>query len=220
MIKKEIDLLSTLGLKGDLIVPYGAKGIVIIAHSSGSSRHNDRHKTLAAHLNLKGLATLHLDLLTQEEERIDNLTREFQFNISLLTERLVEVIRTVQLQEDTKHLNIGLFSFNTGSAVVLTAAAAIPDAIKAVVSRSGRPELADISLPDIYAATLFIVGEKDTLLMQLNQFAYDTIKTLHKQMHIVPEMSDFVGEPYQLKLVDQLSGQWFANYLAAGDDDL
>lgn len=220
MVKKEIDLLIATGLKGDLTIPHGAKGLVIVAHSSGSSRHSDRHKVLAGHLNLKGLGTLHVDLLTQEEERIDNLTREFQFNIPLLTARLVEVIRFIQSEQDTKNLNIGLFGFNTGSAVALTAAAAAPDAIKAVVSRSGRPELADISLPDIYAATLFIVGEKDTLLMQLNQFAYDTIKTLHKNMHIVPEMSDFVGEPHALKLVEELSSEWFINYLIAGDEDL
>jgi dienelactone hydrolase len=203
MVKKEIDLLIASGLKGDLTIPHGAKGLVIVAHSSGSSRHSDRHKILAGHLNLKGLGTLHVDLLTQEEERIDNLTREFQFNLPLLTARLVEVIRFVQSEQDTKNLNIGLFGFSTGSAVVLTAAAAVPDAIKAVVSRSGRPELADISLPDIYAATLFIVGEKDTLLMQLNQFAYD-----------------FVGEPHALKLVEELSSEWFTNYLIAGDEDL
>jgi putative phosphoribosyl transferase len=220
MVKKEIDLLIEPGLKGELEIPHGAKGLVIIAHSSGSGRYNDRHKTLASHLNLKGLGTFHVDLLTPEEECIDNLTREFQFKLSLLTERLLYAIRWVQQNDETKDLNIGLFGFNTGSAVALSAAAVVPDAIKAVVSRSGRPELAELSLPDIYAATLFIVGEKDMLLMQLNQFAYDTIKTLHKNMQIIPEMSDFIGEPYALKLVEELSGRWFANYLIAGDEDL
>jgi predicted esterase len=220
MVKKEIDLLIASGLKGDLTIPHGAKGLVIVAHSSGSSRHRDRHKILAGHLNLKGLGTFHVDLLTQEEERIDKLTREFQFNLPLLTERLLEVIRLVQHDKEAKDLNIGLFGFNTGSAVVLTAAAAVPDAIKAVVSRSGRPELAEKSLPDVYAATLFIVGEKDALLMPLNQFAYDAIKTLHKNMQIVPEMSDFMDEPYTLKSIEELASEWFTNYLIAGDEDL
>lgn len=220
MLKKEINLTFAPDIKGELAIPHGAKGLVIFAHSSGSGRHSDQYNAFAHQLNLKGLATFHVDLLTLEEERIDKLTREFQFNLPLLTERLLEVIRLVQHDSEAKDLNIGLFGFNTGSAVVLTAAAAVPDAIKAVVSRSGRPELAETSLPHIYAATLFIVGEKDTLLMPLNQFAYDAIKTLHKNMQIVPEMSDFMDEPYMLKSIEELASEWFTNYLIAGDEDL
>lgn len=220
MIKREIEALLELGLKGDLAIPPGAKGLVIFAHSSGSGRHSDRNKAIAHRLNLKGLSTLLVDLLTQEEERIDRVTGEFQFNIPLLAGRLVEIVKWVQTDQDTKGLNVGFFASNTGSAAALVAAAEIPHAIKAIVSRSGRPELAEISLPHVYAATLFIVGERDIQIIQLNQFAYESLAISHKNLQIVPETVDLLSEPSAIKQVADLANEWFSIYLLAGDEDL
>src|SRR5215813_2454569 len=147
-------------LSGTLTVPENSTALVLFAHGSGSSRHSPRNQFVARTLNNAGLATLLFDLLTPEEEAIDLHTRQHRFNIGLLAERLVHATEWVKQQEQTRDLRIGYFGSSTGAGAALVAAAEIPRDVHAVVSRGGRPDLADAALAKVQAATLLIVGGK------------------------------------------------------------
>lgn len=218
MVKKEVNiLLDAIDLKGDLSIPYGTKGLVIFAHGSGSSRHSERNKAVASYLNSIGLGTLLIDLLTQAEEKIDIITREIRFNIPLLAGRLVGIIDWVAHHPDISNLHIGFFGASTGAAAALIAAAERPKAIRAVVSRGGRPDLAESSLAYVIAPTLFIVGGYDTQVLSLNRFAFEELASLHKKLDIVPEATHLFEEPGALEKVASLAGQWFATYLLSDE---
>src|SRR5512141_2373169 len=155
---------NTVSLDGELIVPAGARGVVLFAHGSGSSRHSPRNKYVAGVIREAGVGTLLFDLLTQEEESIDNYTRQLRFDIPLLASRLVAAAKWIKRREDTGHLKIGFFGSSTGGAAALVAAAELGDVVSAVVSRGGRPDLAGEALPNVTSPVLLIVGGLDDVV--------------------------------------------------------
>ena len=205
--------INTITLEGNLTIPEGAKGIVVFAHGSGSSRFSSRNRYVAQELQKEGLGTLLFDLLTAEEERIDMVTAHLRFDIDLLAKRLVEVTNWLLSNHDTKKLNIGYFGASTGAAAALIAAKEHADTVKAVVSRGGRPDLAEKALPDVKAPTLLIVGGNDFQVIHMNQWALDRLKAEKKELKIVPGATHLFEEPGTLEEVANLAGGWFKRYL-------
>lgn len=204
--------LDGVTLEGELIIPEGAKGIVLFAHGSGSSRFSPRNQYVARHLREHKLATLLTDLLTFEEDKVDQLTRELRFNIDLLAERLMAITHWLKKDQRTKNLHIGYFGASTGAAAALIAAAQEGEEISAVVSRGGRPDLAAPLLPNVQAPTLLIVGGADSGVIELNQEAYDLLPGI-KKMEIVPRATHLFEESGALEKVADLAANWFINYL-------
>ncbi len=212
-MEKAISLQMKEGnLEGDLSIPAGVKGLVIFAHGSGSSRLSPRNRYVASVLQEAGLATLLFDLLTAREEAIDSITAELRFNINLLSERLKYATDWAVKEKSTSRLNIGYFGASTGAAAALVAAASHPQAIKAVVSRGGRPDLAGDALPLVKAPTLLIVGSLDTEVIELNQQAMDQMSAV-KELAIVPGATHLFEEPGTLPQVAKLAAGWFDKYL-------
>src|SRR5262249_25653191 len=178
-------------LEGNLIIPKTAKGIALFAHGSGSSRFSARNRFVAESLRSRGLGTLLIDLLTREEELVDTRTAHLRFDIELLAERLVGTAEWLG-KEHPKHKN-GVFGRSTGGGAALVAAARIPDRIRAVVSRGGRPDLAGDALPAVKAPTLLIVGGNDVAVIGMNKEAYDRMTCL-RRMAIVPGASHLFEE--------------------------
>jgi dienelactone hydrolase len=205
--------INSITLEGNLTIPEGAKGIVVFAHGSGSSRFSSRNRYVAQEIQKEGLGTLLFDLLTAEEERIDMVTAHLRFDIDLLANRLVEVTNWLLSNPDTKKLNIGYFGASTGAAAALIAAKENANAVKAVVSRGGRPDLAEEALPDLKAPTLLIVGGNDFQVIQMNQWALDRLKAEKKELKIVPGATHLFEEPGTLEEVANLAGGWFKRYL-------
>jgi putative phosphoribosyl transferase len=199
-------------LSGNLHLRKGAGAVVLFAHGSGSSRHSPRNQFVARTLNDAGLGTLLFDLLTQEEEAIDMRTRELRFNIHLLAERLVHATKWVKQQEQTRNLRIGYFGSSTGGAAALVAAADNPQDVGAVVSRGGRPDLADEALPKVQAPTLLIVGGNDDIVIELNEQARDRMRCEVK-LEIVPGATHLFEEPGALEKVARLASDWFVKHL-------
>ena len=158
-------------LDGDLVEPPGAAGVVVFAHGSGSSRHSPRNRMVAARLQAAGYATLLMDLLTAEEEQIDDRKRTFRFDIPRLASRLVGAIRWLSERHDTGQLPVVLFGASTGAAAALIAAAEVPDQVRLVISRGGRPDLAGPALEQVRTPTLLIVGGRDLEVLALNKAA-------------------------------------------------
>jgi putative phosphoribosyl transferase len=200
-------------LSGNLHIPDGAAALVLFAHGSGSSRHSPRNQFVARTLNNAGLATLLFDLLTPEEESIDARTAELRFNIGLLAERLVHATKWAKQQEQTRDLRIGFFGSSTGGSAALVAAAEIPKDVGAVVSRGGRPDLADEALPKVQAATLLIVGGNDDVVIELNEQARDRMRCEVK-LEIVPGATHLFEEPGALEKVAKLASDWFLLHAA------
>lgn len=199
-------------LEGDLGIPEGAKGIVVFAHGSGSSRRSPRNRFVAQTLRQGGLATLLFDLLTQEEEVMDMWSGHLRFNIGLLADRLVGVTDWVIRNQDTQKLRIGYFGASTGAAAALVAAADRPGAVNAVVSRGGRPDLAGPALPHVKAPTLLIVGGADVPVITLNEEALAKLR-VEKRLVVVPGASHLFEEPGALEEVARLALDWFDRYL-------
>jgi pimeloyl-ACP methyl ester carboxylesterase len=197
-------------LEGVLAVPHEAQGIVIFAHGSGSSRHSRRNNYVAEVLRGAGLGTILFDLLTVKEDEI----YENRFDILLLADRLKSATEWVSKQPDTNKLNIGYFGGSTGSAAALIAAVDFGKKIGAVVSRGGRPDLADKFLEKVSAPTLLIVGGRDDSVIQLNRQSYDLIKA-EKKLSIVPGATHLFEEPGALEEVAQLAAAWFSRYLVS-----
>lgn len=202
-------------LTGDRAVPPGATGIVAFAHGSGSSRHSRRNQQVAASLHDDGLGTLLLDLLTPEEDVIDQRTRQHRFDIPLLATRMAAVIDWLRAEPATRELRIGLFGASTGAAAALVAAAVRPDDVDAVVSRGGRPDLADEHLPRVQAPTLLIVGGADTYVLQLNQDAMAAMTAADVTLEVVPRATHLFEEPGALELVAELAGEHFTRWLGS-----
>jgi putative phosphoribosyl transferase len=203
---------GTVDLYGDLSVPENARGLVLFAHGSGSSRHSSRNKFVARVLNEAGLGTMLLDLLTYKEEEIDNITRQFRFDIARLSNRLAGTVQWLQQYEATRDLKTGIFGASTGGAAALITAGKIPDLIGAVVSRGGRPDLAGESLPLVKAPTLLIVGGQDFQVIQLNNEALDILKC-EKRLLIVPGATHLFEEPGKLEIVAEQAKDWFIKFL-------
>jgi putative phosphoribosyl transferase len=195
-------------LPGDLAVPTGASGVVVFAHGSGSGRFSPRNRQVARALNRAGLATLLLDLLTEEEE----LERRFVFDIDLLTRRLVVAARWVASADETRELPLGFFGASTGAAAALLAAAELPDLVRAVVSRGGRPDLAAPRLAEVRAGTLLIVGGADETVLELNREALAALRC-ERRLEVVPGATHLFEEPGALERVAELAGAWFLGRL-------
>lgn len=202
---------QALVLHGDLAVPERARGAVVFAHGSGSSRHSPRNRAVAASLQQAGFATLLLDLLTRDEEMIDRQTAHLRFDIALLASRLDAATDWLARQPGAEALAIGYFGASTGAAAALIAAAR-NDRVRAVVSRGGRPDLAGSLLPAVKAPTLLIVGGADGPVIALNRGALQTLRC-SKQLVIVPGATHLFEEPGALEQVMTLAAQWFEQYL-------
>jgi dienelactone hydrolase len=199
-------------LEGNLVVPPDARGVVLFAHGSGSSRHSPRNRYVAGVLQEAGLATLLVDLLTQQEEQVDIRTAHLRFDIGMLAERLVWATDWLAQQPETANLRVGYFGASTGGGAALVAAAERPDAVAAVVSRGGRPDLAGPALPRVTAPTLLIVGGNDPVVIQLNQQAEAQMRG-EVQLTIVPGASHLFEERGTLEEVARLARDWFLRYL-------
>jgi dienelactone hydrolase len=209
---RAIDLPAGGGrLEGDLHVPAGARGLVLFAHGSGSSRHSPRNRYVAEQLHGAGLATLLMDLLTREEEVAEARTGHLRFDIGLLAERLLAASDWLTARDETRALPLGYFGASTGAAAALVAAAERSD-VRAVVSRGGRPDLAGDALPRVRAATLLIVGGDDVPVIALNRQAFAQIRA-EKHLVIVPGASHLFEEPGTLERVARLAAEWFTDHL-------
>jgi putative phosphoribosyl transferase len=203
-------------LEGNLSLPEWARGVVLFAHGSGSSRHSSRNRYVARLLNEAKLATLLIDLLTADEEAVDLRTAHLRFDIGLLAKRLVGATDWLTEQPDTRHLRIGYFGASTGAAAALLAAAERPDVVGAVVSRGGRPDLAGPALPFVRAPTLLIVGGNDFPVIEMNQAAFKQLRC-EKQLVIVPGATHLFEEPGALDEVARLAREWFERHLVPAE---
>jgi putative phosphoribosyl transferase len=200
------------GLHGDLTVSADSKGFVIFAHGSGSSRHSPRNKYVARMLNRAGVATLLVDLLTVEEEMTDMRTSEFLYNIDLLAQRLVITMDWLVEHRTLSTFPVGLFGASTGAAAALVAAARRPNIVQAIVSRGGRPDLAGDALRRVSAPTLFLVGEFDEDVLELNLQAARVMNG-QAEIQIVPGAAHLFEEPGALEQVASLARHWFTKTL-------
>ncbi|HLN89635.1 MAG TPA: dienelactone hydrolase family protein [Candidatus Binatia bacterium] len=215
MIHQQTEIRIPVGsvkVEGTLTLPSGAKGVVLFAHGSGSSRFSTRNQYVAKEFNKSALGTLLFDLLTAEEEETDVLTAEFRFNIPLLANRLIGVTEWLRNDPKTKNLAFGYFGASTGAAAALIAAAKLPGEVAAVVSRGGRPDLAGKYLASVVAPTLLLVGGLDTEVIELNQQAIERM-TAEKKLVIIPGATHLFEEPGKLEEVAKFSIEWFLRYL-------
>jgi dienelactone hydrolase len=197
----------------DLRLPERCTGLVVFAHGSGSSRFSRRNRAVAEALQQRGLGTLLLDLLTRQEEVIDERTAEYRFDIERLARRVVAATDWLQKRTDLPRLPVGHFGASTGAAAALIAAAERPGTVHAVVSRGGRPDLAGDALPHVKAPTLLIVGGDDEPVIELNEHAMAQMHTAHVDLAIIPGATHLFEEPGTLQQVEQLAADWFLRYL-------
>jgi len=199
-------------IQGDLNISDNSTAIVVFAHGSGSSRHSPRNKYVAGVLNEGGMTTLLIDLLTPGEEVVDLETAHLRFNIDLLSERLSVVTNWLRSQSATEKLHIGYFGASTGAAAALVAAAKHPEAVEAIVSRGGRPDLAGPWLVSVHSPTLLIVGGDDHAVIDLNRQAASELRIEHR-LEIIPRAGHLFEEPGALEQVAVLARGWFEKYL-------
>jgi len=204
-------------LKGWLEVPAGAGGIVVFVHGSGSSRFSVRNNSVARYLRDGGLATLLFDLLTSDEDRIDSVTREYRFDIPLLSQRLSSAVDWLSKQAEAADLPVGLFGSSTGAAAALIVAASIPDRVSAVVSRGGRVDLAGDYLNKVEAPTLMVVGGVDYEVLKINTVAREQVRGT-SEIAVVEQASHLFEEPGALEQVASLTRDWFVKYLTRRPD--
>ncbi|WP_260957701.1 dienelactone hydrolase family protein [Pseudomonas citri] len=206
--------LTDVELPADFCLPPNARGLVIFAHGSGSNRASPRNRYIAEALAGRGLGSLLFDLLTKSEQRLDNLTGELRFDTALLARRLVEVIDWAGRNRALRSLRIGLFGASTGAAAALIAAAERANAVRAVVSRGGRTDLAGAALVRVQAPTLQIVGALDPVVLGLNRRSAQALNC-EQQLSIVAGATHLFEEPGSLEEVARLAGDWFDKYLCA-----
>jgi len=210
MVENELEVpIDSVVLLGRLSIPDNAKGIVLFAHGSGSSRQSPRNNYVAGVLQKSGFATFLFDLLTREEEAIDMYTRRYRFDIDLLSDRLVLV--TDWISKNYNYLQIGYFGASTGAAAAIISSVKSPG-IRAIVSRGGRPDLAIDYLAELKSPTLLIVGGYDIPVIKLNQTALERI-AVEKKLEIVPGATHLFEEQGALEQVARLAADWFLKYL-------
>jgi pimeloyl-ACP methyl ester carboxylesterase len=206
-----------VALEGDLVIPERALALAVFAHGSGSSRFSPRNRYVARLLNKRRLATLLVDLLTPAEEEQDSLAGQLRgqlrFDINLLADRLVGVTDWASRDPATQSLPLGYFGASTGAAAALVAAALRAQRVGAVVSRGGRPDLADVALRDVRAPTLLIVGGNDPQVLELNRMALKMMGCV-RELAVVPGASHLFEEPGALDEVAHLARDWFLRQLA------
>lgn len=205
-------LVGRVALEGDLTIPMDARGIVLFAHGSGSSRFSPRNQYVARVLRQSGLATFLIDLLTEKEEAADIQGAQYRFNIGMLAERLIGTADWLSRSTKTRKLSIGYFGASTGAAAALVAAAARPEVVRTIVSRGGRPDLAGPALPAVKAPTLLIVGGNDLEVAAINREALGKLQ-VEKEMVIIPGATHLFEEPGALEEVSRLAANWFGKYL-------
>lgn len=204
--------IGTSHIKGDITHIPHARSLVIFAHGSGSSRLSSRNKFVAQVLHQAHISTLLFDLLTKEEEALDNYSREFRFDIKLLAERLMLATAWLQEHHDLAKIKLGYFGASTGAAAAIIAAAQLPHTIHAVVSRGGRPDLAGDFLSQIQCPTLLIVGKKDLEVLTLNQVAFDQLQCT-KELAIIPGATHLFEEEGTLEQASIAARVWFSKFL-------
>jgi dienelactone hydrolase len=204
--------LADAQLAADLLLPEAAKGLVVFVHGSGSSRLSPRNQQVARYFGGRGLATLLFDLLTEEENHVDLITREHRFDIPLLTRRIVGVLDWLAADAELGQLRLGLFGASTGAAAALLAAAGRPQQVRAVVSRGGRTDLAGPALSRVQAPTLQIVGGDDPVVLQLNREASQQLQC-EQQLTVIEGATHLFEEPGALEQVCALAGDWFERHL-------
>lgn len=210
----EVSIKTAKGMiRGDWVLPPDAKGVVLFAHGSGSGRLSPRNQYVAKFLNKRKWGTLLIDLLTEEEEKIDDIDASLRFDIRLLTERLKTATEWLLRYPAAKNLKIGYFGASTGAAAALAAAAEYPGKVEAVVSRGGRPDLAYHFLARVQAPVLLIVGGNDFQVLELNKGALEMIGSQEKRLAIVPGATHLFEEPGALEKVAQLAADWFDSKL-------
>ena len=207
---------GSVTLRGLLGVPKDARGIVLFAHGSGSGRLSSRNNLVARALQDAKLATLLIDLLTEDEERIDAGTGQLRFDIAFLAKRLEAGTQWLAELAETRSFEIGYFGASTGAAAALVAAAEMPDHVHAVVSRGGRPDLAGEHLSKVKAPTLLIVGSRDVPVIPLNEDALAQLRC-EKKLDIVPGASHLFEEPGTLDVAARLATSWFTKHLGTHD---
>jgi dienelactone hydrolase len=212
---RDVQILSTgVRLDGIVSIPEDPHGIVLFVHGSGSSRYSPRNQYVAENLQEAGFSTLFFDLLTPEEEQVDQRTRHLRFDINLLARRTAGALEWLALQPFAYALKTGLFGASTGAAAALRAAAENPEKVDAVVSRGGRPDLAGEALPKVQAPTLMIVGAYDEVVRFLNEEALNQMQPrTRRELRIVPGATHLFEEPGTLEQVAQLASEWFKEHL-------
>jgi dienelactone hydrolase len=201
-----------VSLEGNLSIANNAKGIILFAHGSGSSRLSPRNILVSNNLVKAGFGTLLFDLLTSDEEQLDDITAELRFNIDFLAERLEQATEYLKREPDTKDFNFGYFGASTGAAAAIVASVKHKNRVKAIVSRGGRADMAENALAQVVAPTLLIVGGNDTEVIGLNRTALAQI-TAKKELAIVPGATHLFEEPGALNHVSNLAIDWFNKYL-------
>lgn len=199
--------INGVQLEGVLALPAHAQGLVVFAHGSGSSRLSPRNNFVARVLREAGIGTLLLDLLTEKEDAV-YATR---FDIGLLTERLLLVTSWLRGQPQARHLALGYFGASTGAAAALRAAASVGSEIAAVVSRGGRPDLAEEALTRVHAPTLLLVGGNDEVVLRLNRQALAQLPAT-KELVVIPGATHLFEEPGALEEVARLATAWFQRF--------
>jgi putative phosphoribosyl transferase len=202
-------------LSGALVLPEDAAGIVLVAHASGSGRLCPRNRFLARELEARGLATLQVDLLTPEEEVVDQQGGQFRFDIQMLARRLGAAARWVSGVAHVRSLPMGYFGSGTAASAALVAAAQDPEPVRAIVSSGGRPDLAGRALGYVETPTLLLVGETDQAGLELNRQGLLRLGCTEKQLVVVPGASDLFGQLGALDEAAGLAGDWIMRYLGA-----
>jgi putative phosphoribosyl transferase len=204
-------------LEGNLTIPEDAEGIVLFAHGSGSGSHSSQNQPVAQLLRKEGLATLLIDLLTPEEKEIDDVTQHLRFDIDLLAERLVDATDWLLQHPDTREFGIGYFGSSTDAAAALIGAMERPEAVGAVVSQGGRPDLVEMVPDQVESPTLLIVGGRDVSMIRMNRGALARLRT-EKALQIVSGATRLFREPGALEEVARLAHQWFQRHLVSTEE--
>ncbi|MGB9465227.1 MAG: dienelactone hydrolase family protein [Candidatus Acidiferrum sp.] len=199
-------------LEGSLVVPNDAKGVVLFAHGSGSSRHSPRNRYVAQILQSQHIATLLFDLLTRQEESLDQYTGKLRFDIPFLANRLVAATRWIANDAVTRDLKVGYFGASTGAGAALVAAAELPKVISVIVSRGGRPDLAGNALGLVRAPTLLIVGGEDGPVITMNREALARLRCPDKKLVIIPGATHLFEEPGTLEEAARVAAEWFSRH--------
>ncbi len=212
MKQKSIEIpIDSVTLNGDIVFPEDPVGLVLFVHGSGSGRHSPRNRFVANILNQKRIATLLFDLLTLEEEEFDSISGALRFNIPLLSERLILVTDWVLKNQELSNLKLGYFGASTGAAAALMAASKEDDKIDVIVSRGGRPDLAEGSLRKLRCPTLFIVGGRDDVVIDVNKEAMGKMICI-KKLIIIPGATHLFEEEGKLEDVSHHASDWFLKY--------
>lgn len=213
ILEQEVKIqIGSITLEGFLHIPSEAKGVVLFAHGSGSSRLSPRNQFVARYLQENHIGTLLFDLLTPKEEETDMITRELRFNIPFLAERLLGATEWIEKNPETHRFSVGYFGASTGAAAALIAAAELGPKVGAIVSRGGRPDLAGPVLGKVRSPTLLIVGGNDFGVIELNQHAFDLLEC-KKKLEIIPGATHLFEEPGTLEEVGRMASIWFTDNL-------